>query len=272
MASSTVTPTKFFTILAAAALAAAGPALTPSPLREAPAVRQDERALPPGYAFYFTRARYSDFRGPYGGFGGRRRGSWATDYPKADIQFMIGLKRLTVIDAYDYDNAVALDDPALRKYPVLYAVEVGRMALTPEEVDGLRSYLMAGGFLIVDDFWGTWEWANFEQQIRRVLPEYPIVDIPMDHPLLSTLYRIDEIVQVPNVWQGRRGGPTWERDGYVPALRGIYDDEGRLMVAISWNSDLGDAWEWAEDPWYPIRFSNFAYQLGVNMIIYGMTR
>ena len=231
-------------------------------------------APPAGYAFYFTRARYSDGRSRYRELRGwrRGRGSWATDYPKADIQFLIGLKRLTVVDAYDFENAVPLDDPALRQYPLVYAVEVGQMALTESEVEGLRAYLLAGGMLIVDDFWGTWEWATFEENIRRVLPEYAIVDLPMDHPLFTTLYQIDEIVQVPNVHNGRLGGRTWERDGYHPALRAIFDDTGRLLVLISWNSDLGDAWEWAEDPYYPIRFSNFAYQLGVNMIIYGMTR
>lgn len=145
------------------------------------------------------------------------------------------------------------------------------MALTEPEVRGLRDYLLAGGFLVVDDFWGTFEWQNFEMQIRRVLPEYPIVDLGADHPLMSAFYDLSEILQVPNVRLGRSGGRTWERDGYEPALRGIFDEHGRLMVVINWNTDLGDAWEWAEDPWYPIRFSNFAYQLGVNMIMYGMS-
>jgi hypothetical protein len=265
---------KWLTVVAAAGFVAVGVVLV-APAGGGAGQQVREVEVPPGYAFYFTRARYSDGRSQYGARrGGWRggRGSWATDYPKADIQFLIGLKRLTVVDAYDFENAVPLDDPALRRYPLVYAVEVGRMALTPSEVEGLRSYLLAGGMLIVDDFWGTWEWANFEQNIRQVLPEYPIVDLPMDHPVLSTLYQIDQIVQVPNVWNGRSGGPTWERDGYYPALRGMFDDKGRLLVLISWNSDLGDAWEWAEDPFYPIRFSNFAYQLGVNMVIYGMTR
>lgn len=265
-----MTTTKSFVILAAAVLAAAGLAVMSGVLpshAQSPVIRGADAIgdVPPGHAFYFTRAQYSSYWG-------RRRGSWATDYPKADIQFVIGLKRLTNIDAYDLENAVRLDDPSLRRYPFLYAVEVGRMALTEPEVQGLRAYLLAGGFLVVDDFWGTYEWANFEAQVRRVLPEYAIVDLPLDHPLLTTFYRIDSVLQVPNVWNGRTGGPTWERDGYIPVLRGIFDDAGRLMVAISWNSDLGDAWEWAEDPYYPIRFSNFAYQLGVNMVLYGMTR
>lgn len=219
-----------------------------------------------GRAFYFTRAAYS------GGYG-RRRGSWAwrTDFPKADIQFLIGVRRLTNIDAYEDSNPVRLDDPDLRRYPLLYALEVGYMDLTEAEVTGLRTYLQAGGMLVIDDFWGTWEWRNFEYQIRRVLPDRQIVEIPLDHPLLSAFYQIDSILQVPNVGQGRSGGPTWEQDGYQPRLLGIFDDKGRLLVIINWNTDLGDAWEWAEDPYYPLKFSNFAYQLGINMIVYGMS-
>lgn len=227
--------------------------------QEAPAV------LPPGRAFYFTRAMYTSY-------GRRGWGSWSVDFPKADRQFLMGLTRLTGIDAYEMENPVPLDDPELRRFPFLYAVEVGRMALTDAEVAGLRSYLLAGGFLVVDDFWGTWQWDNFEGEMRRVLPEFPIVELPPDHPLLDTFYRIDEVVQVPNLRQGINGGPTWEGDGYVPHLRAIFDDAGRLMVLISWNSDLGDAWEWAENPYYPLPFSNYAYRLGVNVVLYGMSR
>lgn len=222
-------------------------------------------ALPRGHAFYFTRAVYT-------GYGRWGRGSWAVDFPKADQQFLYGLRHLTGIDAYERENPVALDDPELRRFPFLYAVEVGRMALTEPEVEGLRGYLLAGGFLVVDDFWGTREWENFVGEMRRVLPEFPIVELPPNHPLLSTFYGIDSIVQVPNVRNGVRGGPTWENDGYVPHLRAILDPADRVMVLISWNSDLGDAWEWAEDPYYPLQYSNYAISLGVNLVLYGMSR
>lgn len=226
--------------------------------------RSDTVAGPtPGHAFYFTRAIYSGY--------GRRYGSWAVDFPKADIQFLIGLERLTNIDAYNLENPISLDDPEIRRYPFLYALEVGSMALTEPEVTGLRNYLLAGGFLVIDDFWGTYEWANFESEMSRVLPGHPIVDIGLDHPVLSSFYDIEELLQVPNVGLGRMGGRTWERDGYEASLRGIFNDRGRLLVLINWNTDLGDAWEWAEDPWYPWHFSNFAYKLGVNMIVYGMS-
>ena len=219
------------------------------------------------HEFYFTRAIYSSYRG----YGRRGRGDWATDWPKADVQFMWGLKRITNIDAYDFDNPVALDDPDLRRYPFLYMLEVGDMQLTPPEVEGLRDYLMAGGFLFVDDFWGTYQWQNFEWEIHKVLPGYEIVELSLDHPLFSNFYVIEEILQVPNRGNGRAGYGTWEQDGYVPHVRAIFDADGHLLVLINWNTDLGDAWEWAEDPWYPLIYSNFAYQMGVNAIIYAMS-
>lgn len=220
------------------------------------------------HEFRFTRAIYSSGSGGWG----RRRGAWATDYPKADEQLVVVLERL--IDRLDVgagENALRLDDPELRRYPFLYAVEVGHMYLTDAEVEGLRSYLLAGGFLMVDDFWGTQEWAAFQSQIRRVLPEYPIVDITLDHALLDTFYDVEEVVQVPSIsnWRWRR--QTHERDGYVPALRGIFDEKGRLLVVIHFNSDLGDAWEWAEQPDYPLEFSTYAMQMTANNIIYALS-
>jgi hypothetical protein len=211
--------------------------------------------------FHFTRAAYT-------GYWSR---NWATDYPKADRQFLMGVQRLlTHLDASGDENPVRLDDPDLNRFPFLYAVEVGRMALTEPEVEGLRRYLQAGGFLVVDDFWGTREWANFESEIRRVLPGCTIVDLPRDHPLFSAFYDIKEFLQVPNVGNAM-AGRTSERDGYTPFYRGIFDDKGRLMVAINANTDLGDAWEWAEVPEYPLKYSTFAYQMGVNLIVYSMS-
>ena len=213
------------------------------------------------HEFYFTRAIYSS------GWGWSR---WATDYPKADRQFMTVVNRLIDIDGSPYENAVRLDDPRIRDFPFLYALEVGDISLSQAEIDGLRNYLLAGGFLVIDDFWGSWEWAAFEQQIRKVFPEHPIIDVPLDHPVFNAVYRIDEVMQVPaigNYW----GGRTWERDGYEAHVRGIFDDKGRLMVLINWNTDLGDAWEWAERPEYPLKFSTFAVEMGINFIVYAMS-
>ena len=229
--------------------------------------RMDPTETPGRWPFYWTRAVYTGYgRGWYG-----RGGSWSTDYPKGDRQFLIVLKRLVRLNAYDWENAVSLADPDIRRFPVIYAVEVGRMDMTEEEVDGLRSYLEAGGFLIVDDFWGSREWAQFEYNMARVFPDRPIVELGLDHPLFSAYYDIEEILQVPNIGNASRGYQTHERDGYTPYVRGILDDEGRLMVVINWNTDLGDAWEWAESPLYPLDFSTFAYEMGANMIVYGMS-
>lgn len=224
-----------------------------------------QRPPPEWHEFYFTRAAYNSYSG-----WGRRSRSWATDYPKSDRQFLTVLQRLTNLDAFSYENAILLTDENIRRYPFLYALEVGYMSLSPGEIEGLRDYLKAGGFLVIDDFWGTREWGQFEYQMSLVFPQHPIVDLELDHPVFNTFYDIDEILQVPaygRYW----GGQTFERDGFVPHVKGILDDDGRLMVIINWNTDLGDAWEWAERPDYPVQYSTFAFQMGVNMIIYAMS-
>ena len=244
-----------------------GPVAAAEALREA--AQQLEEGVPREY--YFTRVMYSGFGR---GFGRRRGGGggWATDYPKADQIFLSFIDRLLPnIDAYEREHPIRLDDPAIRRFPFLYVLEVGGMALREPEIEGLRDYLLAGGFLVVDDFWGTRQWANFEYEIQAVLPGYEIVDLSLDHPIFSIFYEIDEILQVPNRTNGVRGGPTHQSDGYIPWVKGIYDENGRLMVVINWNTDLGDAWEWADDPDYPFRYSMYAYEMGVNMIVYAMT-
>jgi hypothetical protein len=218
------------------------------------------------HSFYFTRLEYPSGRG------GGRGGGWGTDWPTADHTIIAVLGRLTSVDIYPREHSVRLDSDDLRRFPFIYAVEVGSMNLRDNEAESLRNYLLAGGFLVVDDFWGSYQWANFEAQIRKVFPDHEIVDIPLDHPIFSTVYEVDEIVQVPVVDQGIRGGPTHEQDGYVPHCFGIFDEDGRLMVVINWNTDLGDAWEHAENPRYPLDYSTYAYRMGANFIYYAMTR
>lgn len=225
----------------------------------------------PGNAheFYFTRGIYSGEFDDYD-----EGGRWAIDYPKADHQFLVALKRLSILDAYGSDNAIELTDPMLRRFPLLYAVEVGSMSLSEAEALALRSYLLAGGFLVIDDFWGSWAWEQFVSQMQLVFPNRAIVDLPLEHPVFHVFYNIDSVLQVPNVRQGRAsqyGGPTHEYDGIVPHVRGIFDDDGRLMVLINWNTDLGDAWEWADNPDYPLKFSTYAFEIGINFVIYAMT-
>ena len=239
------------------------------------------------HEFFFARAMYTD--GGRGGFGfGRGRGgfqlgdggpSWSIDYANADRHMVLVTRRLSNIDACEWEHPVSLADPDLRRFPFLYSLEWGNAALTGEEVEGLRSFLQAGGLLMLDDFWGTYEWANFERQIHRVLPGRQIVEIPRDHLLFHVHYTIDgDILQVPNAGNardvaiGRPGATTSEQDGFVPHVRGIFDDEGRLMVVINWNTDLGDALEWAESPYYPLKFSTFASELFLNTIMYAMSQ
>ncbi|MDX1577512.1 MAG: DUF4159 domain-containing protein, partial [Gemmatimonadota bacterium] len=251
----------------------AAPADTGAPLLERPLPAQDalpdetlQREADWGRDFYFTRAIYSGYRG------WRGRGSWAIDFPKADRQFLFILDRLLgLLDLYERENPVALDDPELRRYPFLYMLEVGNMDLTEAEVVGLRGYLEAGGFLVVDDFWGEREWANFAYHMSRVLPDRKIEPIPLEHEIFHQFYDIEEILQVPNVGNGVRGGPYTECWGCEPGVFGIFDDRGQLMVVINFNTDLGDAWEWSENPYYPIDRSNYAYELAINLIIYAMS-
>lgn len=225
-------------------------------------------SLPPEpREFFFTRGAYSGYRSYWG-----RRPSWAIDYPEADHHFITVLKRLTNLDAYDWDNAVRLDDPILRRYPFLYILEVGGMDLTLDEVQGLRDFLIAGGFLVVDDFWGEREWSNFEYHMARVLPGRRIVPLPLDHPLFSTFYDIEEVRQTPAIGRGVNGRPTTECAGCEATVFGIHDDDDRLMVVVNFNTDLGDAWEHADNPFYPLPYSTYAYQVGVNMVVYGMSR
>jgi hypothetical protein len=232
------------------------------------AVAQDaspagDEALP--HEFYFTRGVYSSIADtdPWGP-------RWAIDFPDADRHFLVALRRLSAVDAYPSDHARGVDEAATRDYPFLYLVEAGALALPPEGARALAGYLEAGGFLMIDDFWGTWAWDNLVEQMKQVFPDRPIVEVPMDHPIFHAFYDIPQLLQVPNVALANTDH-TYEYDGKVPHARGIFDDQGRLMVLMNWNTDLGDAWEWADSPDYPLRFSNFAYQMGINIVIYGMS-
>ena len=197
--------------------------------------------------------------------------SWTTDWPKSDRQFILGVQRLTNIRVADDTVAVSLTDPDLFNYPFLYSVECGHWDLTDDEIKGLREYLKRGGFLFCDDFWGTQEWAIFQENILKVLPEARITDIPLSHRVFHSYYDIEELVQVPYIRNALYSTRTYEQDGYFPYCKGIFDDNDRLMVMINWNTDLGDAWEWADLPELPARYSTYAYKLGINAIIYAMS-
>jgi len=216
----------------------------------------------------FVRLAYSPNQ--YGGgFGRRGLGAADTDYPEAEIYLRQGLDRLTRIQLGS-DQIIRPDDPNLMNYPWLYAVEVGRWYLDEADAANMREYLLRGGFLLVDDFWGSYQWEDFEVSMRRVFPDRPIVEIPDSDPLMTLVYDVDKSIQIPGIRTIRRG-ITYQEDGYVPYWRGIYDDDGRLMVAINFNMDLGDAWEHADTPDYPEAMTGLAIRYAVNYVIYSMT-
>jgi hypothetical protein len=223
-----------------------------------------------GSEFVFARLIYNEGLANFGRRGGR---SWATDWPKADKQFIFAIDRMSNVRVVlDQDIAIEIMDPNLFTYPLLYALEVGRgMNLSPEEAERLREYMERGGFLVIDDFWGTSQWQNFRIQLAKIFPDKEAEEIPLSHPIFHSFFDIDEVLQVPNVNNGCRGGPTYQSDGYVPYALAIFDDDRRPMMVINFNTDIGDAWEWADESCYPSEFAGFAFRMGINWIIYSMS-
>jgi Domain of unknown function (DUF4159) len=223
--------------------------------------------------FYWSRLRYSARTDTYGGGGfgyGYGFGSWERDYPKADRQFLMALRRLTRIQARSTEQVVDLDSDEIFNYPWVYAVQVANWTFTDAEAKRLREYLLKGGFLMVDDFHGTADWDRFMTGMRMAFPNRPIEDLNDNDEIFHVLYDIGERFQVPGE-QYVVTGRTYEKDGYVPKWRAIRDDKGHIMVAICHNMHLGDAWEWADDPRYPERFASMAFRVGLDYIMYGMT-
>jgi hypothetical protein len=165
--------------------------------------------------------------------------NWYTDYPKSDRTLIAGIQRLTNLNVADRERAVAVTDPDLFKYPFLYTSEPEQMVLTDKDAAIMREYLARGGFWMMDDFWGSFEWASMERQLRKILPNAEIKDIPRDHPIFHTFYDIDKIMQVPSLAYVFNGGITWEQDGFSAECKGVWDDSGRLVVMINHNTDLG---------------------------------
>ncbi|MCY4510721.1 MAG: DUF4159 domain-containing protein [Acidobacteria bacterium] len=227
--------------------------------------------------FSFCRLMYASE------YTGRGMGRWSTDYPYADINFMIRLSEMsTTAVNFDPDDepihwVVPVTNDALFGCPFIIASAVGSMVLSQDDASRLRDYLLKGGFLWADDFWGRWEWEQWESQIAKVLPpaEYPIVDLPIEHPLFQTMFYIWEVPQIANIGFWRRsGGRTSERgaDSAEPHFRVIFDDAGRIMVAMTHNTDIQDAWEReADDPRFFESFAPDGYSLGINVLVYAMT-
>lgn len=208
--------------------------------------------------------------GGYGGYGYGGRWTWGQDYPKADRQFLLALRRLTRVSARSTEQVVNLDDDKIFNYPWVYAVDVQDWTFTPPEAKRLHDYLLKGGFLMVDNFHGTADWENFMNGMRLVIPDRPVEDLSNSDEIFHVLYDLSDRFQVPGE-QYVQTGRTYEKDGYVPKWRAIRDDKGRVMVAICHNMHLGDAWEWADSPEYPERFASLAFRVGINYVIYGLT-
>ncbi len=224
-------------------------------------------------AFTFVRIKY------HGGRRWSRYGDWATDWPDSDLNFSFRLQQLTSLDVHPDGLVLELTDPRLFDYPFIYMIEPGRLVFRANEVAALRRYCLNGGFLLVDDFWGEQEWANFYREIKRVFPEREPVELPLSHEIFHCVYDLKEKPQIPSIyaaWRGRSRGITWERgwaDTGTPHYRAIHDDQGRIMVFICHNTDLGDGWEReGEDEWYFHEFSEKkAYPMGINIVTYALT-
>jgi hypothetical protein len=243
---------------------------------QAPAISQSPAAAdgPVAAEFHFARMIYRD-RAGYGGFGrrGGGRGWWRQDWPAAETHFRQGIARLTRVDAGEGVTVDLLDD-RLFDYPWLYATQTGYWDLSDDEIAKLREYLLRGGFLVTDDFWESGEWRVFSDTMGRLFPEYPIVEITGGaDEVLHVLYDVDQLTQIPGLRHLRGFDPRTGRIRGLPEphWRGIYDGKGRLMVAINFNQDIGDAWEHADWPEYPEPMTALAYRFGINYIIYAMT-
>jgi hypothetical protein len=241
-----------------------------APMRP-PAVRKDR-------AFSFCRLLYTSVRREPSG------GGWRTDYPYGEINLMIRLSELTKTPV-PFERArepmhyvVRLTDDALFECPFTMASDVGTIGLSPAEAEQLRLYLLKGGFLWVDDFWGTLAWQQWTRELSKVLPpsEYPIEDVPLTDPIFSSQFVVSRIPQITNIgfWRRTRGRETSERgdDSREAHFRAIRDSHGRIMVVMTHNTDVADSWEReGEDAAFFYQFSPNGYALGINVLLYAMT-
>ena len=221
--------------------------------------------------FTFVRIRYRSTvdRSSY---------AWWTDYPDADLNLSWRLHQLTSMNVDPDGKVLELTDPELLNYPFAFMSGVPAIVLGEAEIVALRRYLLNGGFVMVDDFWGEENWDHFNREvIQRLFPGRDAVELPIEHPIFHCVFDLKEKPQIPSVYfavRNRDTGITWEEpDGRTPHYRGLMDDKGRLMMLLCHNTDLGDGWEEeATDPWYFAEFSEKkAYPLGINIIFHVMT-
>lgn len=229
--------------------------------------------------FTFVRIRYTSW-GDDSNY--QFYGRWAIDYPESEQHFSLRLSELTTIkvarDEYGEFKPLVmrLTDDGIFDHPFLYLIEPGQLVFQEGEIERLREYLLRGGFMMVDDFWGEAEWKNWEVQLARVFPpdEYPIVELPLSHPIFHIVFDLKEKPQVPAAYHWMQTRTTYERlDAKEPHYRGLFDKKGRLMMIMCHNTDLGDGWEReGENVDYFQRFSaKWAYPMGINIIVYALT-
>jgi len=248
------------------------------PFRQYPGQEYATFALPPDYRekteWIFARLMYP----PHPNIGlVRTRGpwqngwaAWTNDYPRADRHFTVAVRRLTRLNVRSVEQPVNLDDgDDVYNYPWLYAVQAGSMNLTEEQAAKLRDYLLRGGFLVCDDFWGTLEWGNFERNMHMIFPDRQIAEIEDADSTFHTVFDLTK-TPIPGEWSLRSGRP-YRNDGVDPHWRAIYDDKGRMMIAVWYNIDAGDSWEWADYPEYPEHYSALGIRMGINFIVYAMS-
>ncbi len=217
----------------------------------------------PEYDFTFVRLEY---KGDLTALS-----NWEVDYPASDRNFIYQLSKQTNIDVAPDSKSIAVWSEELFNYPFAYVLEVGSMRLSKTDVKNLREYLLRGGFLFVDDFHGGLEWKWFYKEFKKIFPNREPVDIPISHPIFRCFYKIEKLVQIPGL-RALFSGQTYERfDGHPARYLGVFDDKGRLMMMICFNSDLGDAWEHAAEDYYPKEYSNIALKIGINAVIYTLT-
>jgi hypothetical protein len=247
------------------------------PFREYAGSEYNNFPLPQGWQEQteWTRARLKvpSIRGSF-----RGDLNWTIDYPRSDRHLLQGIRRLTRINTRSVEQVTELDGgDDIYNWPMLYAVEVGHWYLPDEQAAQLRGFLLRGGFLMVDDFHGSEnyrgvnEWEVFVEGISKVFPDRKIVDIPNDDQIFHTVYDLSDRFQVPGA-QYLNSGLTYEKGptGRPEHWRAIYDDKGRIMVAICHNMDLGDAWEWSDDARYPEKLASLAYRIAVNYFTYDL--
>lgn len=238
-------------------------------------------AYPALAEFHFIRVEYTDLPEYHRGFGyasrrGTGNGWWIVDWPDADDHFTAGIDRLTRVSTGD-PRHLRLTDEHLFDYPWIYATQTGWWGLTDQETARLREYLLRGGFLVVDDFWGEDCWEVFRSTMDRVFPRQSITDIAETDSVMHVLYDIQDKDRtfIPGTRHLRMGpgGTTrvYQPPGTTPAWRAMYDPQGRMVVAVNFNTDVGDAWEYADSPLYPEQMTALAYRYGVNYLVYAMT-